>query len=225
MKRMMIPALLALVGAGPALHAQQPRMGLALNLAFPTGMFRNTDYPALALIPANRYESAQKEGYDLGLGGQFTLSFPIDPKFAFRLNINGMVTNGSNTVVGFNEKGDYRKVNLQHQIWSVGGEMQFFTESAFRHRGTYFLAGLSGDFERFDRSFGNFDWDNYLDDVDTTRKSRLGGTFGIGHTFGYDAGTRFTLEAVYHKTLTGNDETKADPPSTDFVRLSFGVVF
>ena len=225
MKRMMLPALLALVGTGPALHAQQPRMGVALNVAFPTGKFRNIDYPALAVIPADRYESAQKEGYDLGVGGQFTISFPVDPHLAFRLNINGMVTNGSNTVVGFNAAEDYRKINLQHQIWSIGGELQFFTQSAFRHRGTYFLAGLSGDFERFDRSFGDFEWDNYFDEVDTTRKSRLGGTIGIGHTFGFDAGTRFTLEGVFHKTLTSKDETKGDPPSTDFIRVSFGVVF
>ena len=39
------------------------------------------------------------------------------------------------------------------------------------------------------------------------------------------AGTRFTLEATYHKSLTGNDATQGDPPSTDFVRVSFGWVF
>ncbi len=228
MKRMMmIPALLVLIGTGSALQAQQPRMGLALSLGFPTGAFRSTDYPALGTFPADRYESAQREGYDLGLGGQFTISFPVDPKLAIRLNFNGMVTDGSNTVVGTNALGDYRKVNLQHQIWSLGGEMQFFTQSAYRHRGTYFLAGLAADFERFDRSFGdlnnNYDYNGY--DVDTTRKSRLGGNFGIGHTFGYDAGLRFTLEATFHKTLTGNDEVKGDPPSSDFVRISFGCVF
>jgi hypothetical protein len=223
---MMIPALLALLGTGSTLPAQQARVGVALSLGFPTGAFHSAEYPALGILPLDRYESAQREGYDLGLGGQFTISFPVESKLAIRLNFNGMVTSGSNTVLGTNADGDYRKVNLQHQIWSIGGELQLFTQSAYRHRGTFFLAGLSGDFERFDRSFGNFDSYNYYDDnVDTTRKSRLGGTLGIGRTFGFDAGTRFTLEATYHKSLTGNDATQGDPPSTDFVRVSFGWVF
>jgi len=48
---------------------------------------------------------------------------------------------------------------------------------------------------------------------------------GIGHSFGYDAGMRFNLEATFHKTLTGNDVGAGDPPSTDFVKLGFGWVF
>ena len=86
------------------------------------------------------------------------------------------------------------------------------------------------DFERFERTFGDFDDYDYYDywhndDIDTTRKSRLGGNFGIGHTFGFDAGVRFTMEATFHKTLNGNDSANDDPPNTDFVRLSFGCVF
>lgn len=101
--------------------------------------------------------------------------------------------------------------------------MQVFTQSAFRHRGLFFLVGVAADFERFERSFD--DLDSEWASIDTVRKSRLGGNIGLGHTFGYDAGTRFTFEATYHKTLTGNDAAKGDPPSTDFVRISFGWVF
>ena len=212
MKRMMVPALLVLLGTGSSLSAQEPRFGMALSLGLPTGEFRNTDYPALH----------QKEGYDLGLGGQFTMSFPVDPKIAIRVNLGGMITDGSNTAPGF------EKINLRHSMFSLGGDLQIFTESAYRHRGTYFLAGLSADFEKFERTFGDFSDNNYdynSDYIDTTRKSRLGGNFGIGHTFGYNAGLRFTMEATYHKTLTGNDSAKNDPPSTDFVRLSFGCIF
>jgi hypothetical protein len=88
------------------------------------------------------------------------------------------------------------------------------------------VAGLSVDFEQFDRSFGDLNssyYNNY--NVDTTRKSRLGASGGIGHSFGYDAGMRFTLEATFHKTLTGNDVNAGDPPSTDYVKLGFGFVF
>ena len=66
-------------------------------------------------------------------------------------------------------------------------------------------------------------YNNY--NVDTTRKSRLGGSLGIGHSFGYDAGLRFTMEATFHKTLTNHDVDAGDPPSTDFVKLGFGFVF
>ncbi len=80
---------------------------------------------------------------------------------------------------------------------------------------------MSADFERFDRSFGTPN----VDFTDTTRKSRLGGTVGLGHSFGVDALGRFTMEAAYHKTLTGNSSSAGDPPSTDFVKVSLGWVF
>ncbi len=136
---------------------------------------------------------------------------------SIRLNLSGHAVDGSNTAPG------YDAINLRHYMFSVGGDLQIFTVSAHRHRGTYFLAGVSADFERFDRSFD--DIGDPWSDVDTTRKSRLGGNVGIGHTFGYDAGVRFNLEATFHATLNGKDEAKGEPPSTDFVRLSFGFVF
>jgi len=212
MKKLHLP-ILALLLAGPALQAQSghPRFGFALNLAFPTGEFRTKTYPATHDITV-----PQVEGYDVGLGGQFTISFPLQQGVAMRLNFGGQATNGSNTAP------PYEKINLQHSIFSVGGEMQFFLNgSAARHQGSYFLFGPSADFERFDRS--------RFDDVDTDpeyteRKSRLGGTIGFGHTFGYQAG-RFTLEVGYHKTLSGHDAAKGEPPSADFMKVSLGWVF
>ncbi len=53
----------------------------------------------------------------------------------------------------------------------------------------------------------------------------MGGSLGFGHSFGYDAGLRFTLEATYHKTLTSHDVDAGDPPATDFVKVGFGFVF
>ncbi len=220
MKRMMLPALLALVGTGSALHAQQPRMGVMLNLVLPTGDFNN--HGGLAQYPNDPAFYPYSQGFDVGLGGQFTISFPVDPKLAIRLNFGGLVTDGT-------YRDDYpNKLNLRHSMFSVGGDLQIFTQSAFRHRGTYFLAGISADFERFENSTGDFN--SYWNDayVDTTRKSRMGGNFGIGHTFGFDAGTRFTLEATYHTTLTGRDVDTSSPGvtrSTDFVRVGFGWVF
>jgi len=222
MRRMMVPAMLALIATGTTLSAQQPRFGVGLNLVLPVGSFNSQDGSAFDNLN-NPYRFSQ--GYDLGLGGQFTISFPVDPKFAIRLNLSGHSVDGSNTAPG------YDKINLRHTMFSVGGDLQIFTQSAYRHRGTYFIAGVSADFERFERTFGSFN-DNYYDyssdQVDTTRKSRLGGNFGIGHTFGYDAGIRFTLEATYHTTLTGRDVDTEIPGvmrSTDLLRLSFGWVF
>lgn len=207
-----VPLFLALALAAPDLQAQaSPRLGFALNLAFPTGEFRSKTYPPTADVLAS-----QTEGYDIGLGGQFTLSFPLDQAVALRLNFGGQVTNGSNTAPG------YEKLDLQHNIFSIGTEFQFFVNgSARRHRGTYFLLGPSADFERFD--VGRHD-DYDFDAEFTERKSRLGANFGIGHTFGLEA-ARFTFEATFHKTVSGNDRAKGDPPNADFVKVSFGWVF
>ncbi|MFN8010414.1 MAG: hypothetical protein U0P81_03325 [Holophagaceae bacterium] len=211
MKTTLIPCL-ALALAAPGLQAQSsPRFGFALNLAFPTGEFRSKTY-----APTPDVLTSQTEGYDVGLGGQFTLSFPIDRGVALRLNFGGQVTNGSNTAPG------YEKLDLQHSIFSIGGEFQFFVNgSAQRHRGTYFLMGPSADFERFDVG-RHGDYDFHADSSE--RKSRMGATIGIGHSFGMEA-SRFTFEAAFHKTLSGNDLAKGEPPSADFVKVSFGWVF
>jgi hypothetical protein len=191
-------------------------MGFSLNLLFPTGEFANKSYPAYFSPSAGYVIPPQKETYDVGLGGSFTISFPMDRTLALRLNLSGSAENGTNRAPG------ETTINLRHSQFNLGGELQIFPQgTAFRHRGLYFVAGLSADFETFDRSFG----DPLYDYTDTTRKSRLGATGGLGHSFGYDAGMRFTLEATFHKTISGNDVNAGDPPSTDFLKVAFGFVF
>jgi hypothetical protein len=205
--------------SGSALKAQSPHMGFSLNLTVPTGAFNSTTYPANTspFDQAPALGVPQRESFDAGLGGGFTVSFPTDRNLAIRLNLSGSSENGTNRAPG------YASVNLRHSIFSVGGDLQIFPQgTAFRHRGLYFVAGLSADFEQFSVSQGN---DPYYIPDSSSSKSRLGGTLGLGHSFGYDAGMRFTLEATFHKTLTGNDVNSGNPPSTDFVKLGFGFVF
>jgi len=210
---LLLPLILA---SGSALKAQTPHMGFSLNLLFPTGDFASTTYPAYYSPSAGRIIPPQKETYDVGLGGSFTVSFPMDRNLAIRLNLSGTAENGTNRAPG------EATINLRHSQFNLGGDLQIFPQgTAYRHRGLYFVAGLSADFEQFDRSFG----DPLYDYTDTTRKSRLGGSAGIGHSFGYDSGMRFTLEATFHKTLTGHDVSAGDPPSSDFLKLGFGFVF
>jgi len=210
---LVIPLILA---SGSALKAQSPHYGFSLNLTVPTGGFASTTYPAY-IDAFNNLVPPQKETYDVGLGGTFTASFPMDRNLAIRLNLSGSSEDGVNRAPGYSD------LNLRHSIFSLGGDLQIFPQgTAFRHRGLYFLAGLSADFERFDASYGSDP--TYYPDY-TTNKSRLGGSVGIGHSFGYDAGMRFTLEATFHKTLTGKPVDAGDPPSADFVKLGFGFVF
>ena len=215
MQILKLSALTLAIGATSALMAQEPHLGFGINLGFPTGDFRSKTYPPTVAVPVQ-----QLDGYDVGLGGQMTISFPVDPTFAFRLNFNSMSTSGTNTASG------YRDLTLKHELFGIGGEMQFFLSGgALRHRGTFLLLGASADFERFDRSDSTTSswWGNTS--TDTTRKSRLAGTAGIGHSFGYGGDTRFNLEVTFHKTLTGNDIARQEPPSADFVKVSFGWVF
>ena len=210
---LVLPLILA---SGSALKAQNPHMGFSLNLLLPSGDFASKTYPSYFSPSAGRTIPPQKETYDVGLGGSFTVSFPMDRALAIRLNLSGSGESGTNRAPG------ETTINLHHSMFSVGGDLQIFPQgTAYRHRGLYFVAGLSADFEQFDRSFG----DPLYDYTDTTRKSRLGGTLGIGHSFGYDSGTRFTMEATFHKTLNANDVSAGNPPSTDFVKLGFGFVF
>lgn len=210
---LLLPLLLA---SGGALRAQSPHIGFSLNLLFPTGEFSSKTYPAYYSPSAGYTIPPQKETYDVGLGGSFTVSFPVDRSLAIRLNLSGSAENGTNRAPG------ETTINLRHSQFNLGGDLQIFPDgTAYRHRGLYFVVGLSADFEQFDRSFG----DPLYDYTDTTRKSRMGGSIGLGHSFGYGAGARFTLEATFHKTLTSHDVEAGDPPATDFVKVGFGFVF
>lgn len=207
-----LPALLLALTFGASLQAQHsPQVGFAVNLSFPTGGFSSTTYPPDAYV-----STPQTESYDVGIGAQFTLSFPVDPHVAVRLNVADQSTSGRNTAPG------YDSINLRHNLFSIGGDAQFFTapDGALYHQGFYVLGGLSADFERFDRSFGDPNWDYTA----TSRKSRLGGVVGIGHSFG-GPGPRFTIEGAFHKTLNACNVNAGDPPATDFAKLSLGMTF
>lgn len=215
-RAILLTALPLLLASGGALRAQSPHMGFSVNILFPTGEFNSKSYPPYYSPSAGYVIPTQTEGYDLGLGGTFYLSFPVDQSLALRMSFSGAAENGTNTAPG------EATINLRHSEFNLGGELEIFPNgTAYRHRGLYFLAGVSADFEQFDRSFG----DPGYDYTNTTRKSRMGATGGIGHSFGYDAGARFTLEFTFHKTITGNNANAGDPPNTDYMRLGLGWVF
>ncbi|MDR3683724.1 MAG: hypothetical protein P4L11_08345 [Geothrix sp.] len=214
---LVVPLILA---SGSILRAQSAHYGLNLNVTLPTGAFNSTTYPAYTspFTQSGPLDVPQRETYDVGLGANFTASFPVDRTLAIRLNVGYTSETGTNSAPG------YSSLSLQHSMFNVGGDLQIFPQGgAYRHRGFYFLAGLSADFEQFSYSGSGADPAYFPDG--SANKSRLGGTIGVGHTFGYDAGMRFNLEASFHKTLTGNDVNAGDPPSTDFVKLGFGIVF
>ena len=211
-------ATFALVLAlGIPLAAQDPHFGLGLSLAIPTGGFNRTDYAAGGPgVPAST------ESYDSTLGGQFTVSFPVAKALALRLDVYGQTSSGRNDAPGF------VSYNLQHQLFSLGGEAQFFPGpgDAYRHRGAYLLGGLSVDFERFSSSYGNPDWSGSRVD-----RTRLGGLAGYGYSFRPFGRWRSNAEVAFHKTLGGyssGDQPAPDGPATppaDFLRLTYGVVF
>lgn len=214
-RALLLTALPLILASGSALQAQTPHFGFSLNLLFPTGDFNNKTYPPYVDTYGNLVPT-QKEGYDLGLGGTFFMSFPVDRSLALRMSFSGAANSGTNTAPG------QATINLRHSEFNLGGEMEIFPNgTAYRHRGIYFLGGISADFEQFDRSFG----DPLYDYTDTTRKSRMGATVGFGHSFGYDAGARFNLEFTFHKTISGNNTDAGDPPSTDYLKLGLGWVF
>ena len=206
----------ALVCAG-VLQAQSPNYGLSIFLTIPSGRFAETKYEEIIEgVPA-----IATEGYDIGIGGNFTLSFPLQKTLAFRLGFGGMSTRGTSTMLGEDT------IFLRHTLFSLSGEFQIFFDDAYKHRGTYAIAGVSGDFEKYERSFDD-DWDDRRNDwyreVDVTRKNRLAGNVGIGHTF-YGGDVKFTTEITYHSTLTNKDVTLGNPIPADFVRISFGLTF
>jgi hypothetical protein len=208
--------LLSMTLAAPALEAQRPYIGFGLNLAVPVGGFRSSSYP-MGTLP----ETYEQEGYDAGLGAQFTVSIPLDPVVAFRVELAGQSVTGTNTLAG------YETIHLRHELFGISGQVQIFPAlGAMRHKGFYLLGGLSADFERFDRSYdSNWEHNDYYDDYTTERASRMGGLVGFGHAFGYNGGGRFTWEVAFHKTLSGHDQAKQEPIAADYLRLGVGFVF
>jgi hypothetical protein len=209
--RRVLSLALALTAIG-SLQAQSPRFGIYFNLGVPSGEFREKIY-----APTTDVTEPQIEGYDVGLGGQFTMSFPLQKNLAFRVGLGGMSTEGTNTASG------YETIYLRHTMLSITGEIQLFFNDAYRHRGTYFLAGISADYERFERSTDDY-WDSWSDPW-ATRKNRLGGIVGIGHSFYGASDIKFTTELSYRSTLTGDDPLRQEPHATNLIKVSFGFVF
>lgn len=208
-------SILLLPAAAVPLAAQTPNLGVAVNVCVPTGGFNNTNYA-----------DGSSEGYDTNLGAQFTLSFPVDRNFALRLNVGGVTFTGDGNLAGMDYRDPTATVhgNLQDSMWSVGGEAQlFFADgNAMRHVGSYFIGGLSLDFERF--SWSQFNDPNFYPDA-VTNKTRLGADVGFGHSFRGVGRWRWTLEGVYHTTLTNADTNAGDPPASSFVKVSVGMIF
>ena len=217
MEKARIATITLALALGFPLAAQEPHFGLGLSLAIPTGAFSSTSYPA-----GGPGVPAATESYDNTLGGQFTVSFPMNKALAIRLDVYGQTTSGENDAPG------YLSYNLQHELLSLGGEAQFFPQpgDAYRHRGAYLLGGLSADFERFTSSYGNPDWSG-----SSINRTRLGGLVGAGYSFRPFGRWRTNAEVAFHKTLGGYDTTTAPSsyapatPPAGFLRLTYGVVF
>lgn len=214
MRRTLLPTLALALALPAAAQAQSPRFGVALNILVPTGEFSQTTYGTSpsGIAPA-------KEGYDTGLGAQFWITFPASRSVAFRLNFSGSSNDGT-----YDDPGVVH-YNARQTMFSIGTELQIFLqEGAFSHKGSYLFGGVAADFERFDLGYG--DLNNYYyssDIVDTSRKTRLGGNFGFGHSFGYGSGIKFNLEVGYHATL--QERRAGDPPKSNAVKIGFGMVF
>ncbi len=203
------------LASATALRAQEPHIGFSIDLVNPVGDFSSKTYPATANVLA-----PQTEAYDVGLGVGFTVSFPLERAVAIRMNINANSNDGKNTAPGYNT------IDIRHTMFSVGGDIQIFPgQGAYRHRGFYFLGGVSADFESFQQRDPNLYY-NYYDEYYTTdRKSRMGAQVGFGHSFGGDAGARFTLEVTYHTSISAHDVAAGDPPATSYAKVGFGWVF
>ena len=210
-------ALVSLLALGAPLAAQEPHFGLGISLSVPTGAMNGTNYP-----PSGNVTSPAHESYNSTLGGQFTVSFPMDLKTALRLDVYGEGSNGTNTAPG------YVDVDLHHSLLSIGGEFQVFPGmgSAERHRGGYLVGGLSMDLERFSSDLG-YPY-GYSASTDVTR---LGGLVGVGYSFRPYRGWHSNVEVDFHKTLTGTDAgtgaASGTPgtPASDSLRFTYGIIF
>jgi hypothetical protein len=221
MRRFHLLSLMALaLASSTALRAQEPHIGFTIDLVNPVGDFSSKTYPSY-YDSNNNLVPNPKETYDVGLGVGFTVSFPVERSLAIRMNLNANSNEGKNTAAG------YSTIDIRHTMFSVGGDIQIFPgQGAYRHRGFYFIGGLSADFESFQQRDPNYYYSYYYDNYYTTdRKSRMGGSIGFGNSFGGDAGARFTLEVTYHTSLNDHDTSAGDPPATSFVRAGFGWVF
>jgi len=209
MKHWILAGTILVLAAGRPLAAQEVHYGVGLITGVPTGALSGSSYP-----------DGSRETYDPGFGAQFTASWPLDRALALRLNLSGITFYGTGTAP---QTFDW---NLRESVFSVGGEAEVFMQdgSAPRHLGTYLIGGLHADFERFSAS----DYNPSFFSATTVNKTRLAATAGIGHTFRSYGRPRWSLEAAYHKTLTGTDSDNGAGvgfPAADYLKLYVGLAF
>ena len=203
-------ALLLMLGA--PLAAQEIRYGVNFSLDAPTDAFNNTTYGANSLS-----NSPTTVSYNSGAGVEFLVYQELSRAVALRYSV------GYTTFTGSANSGGYYSLNIQDQMFSLGLAGQFFLGGgdAGRQSGTYLLAGAQVDFENFDTSFGD---PNY-DPSSSINKTRVGAILGVGHTFRSRWGLRYVLEGAYHKTLTNDNVNAGDQPAADFLKFSFGFIW
>jgi hypothetical protein len=216
--------LLASVLLACPLWAQDAYMGVALTYATPQGAFANSSFPAnpssgyLAILPGTGFfptvlmgTPATTQGYNAGVGLQVTRSVPVDRTWAIRADASMFTFSGSATAP------NYPSVGLKAGLATIGCDALAFLGdgNAFQYQGTYLFGGLSLDIGMYNSA--------YMDSWDTGTSTRLGATVGIGHSFKVSDYRRYSLEAAYHTTLSGTGTT--DPPSSDLISISVGMIF
>lgn len=213
MRNWILAATTLALAAGVPLAAQGANLGLAVTLGVPTGQLNRTSYP-----------DGSYEGYNSALGMQFTASFPVDRTLALRVNANGMNFQG-NAYDPTQPPVGGRTFSSAYSIFTLGGDAQIFLGdgNAMRHTGTYLIGGLGADFEHFDYS------SDYNYAYSSISKTRMGLDVGLGHSFRYYGRWRWTLEATFHKTLTGESTgdsiSNTGLPSADFFKVAWGMIF
>ena len=216
MKRHILAGTALMVMLGSPLAAQEVRYGIAVSLDAPTGAFNNTTY-------GNTYPSngPTTVSYNSGAGVDFWICQDLNRTVGLRYNLGFATFTGTSNAPD-SGYGAF-SLNTQDQMFTLGMAGQFFVAGgdAGRQSGTYLLAGLSVDFENFNASFGD---PNY-DPTSSVNKTRLAGTVGIGHTFRSRWGGRYVLEGAYHKTLTADNTASGDQAAADFLKFTFGFIF
>ena len=206
MKKVLLSITALALASGMPLAAQTPHFGLGVIVGTPTGALNSTSYP-----------DGSAETYNTGFGAQFTMSWPVDRNLALRLNVSGITFDGTGSAP------HTYNWNVQDSVFSLGGEAELFLAdgNAERHLGTYLIGGVHSDFERFSAS----DYDPTYFAATTVNKTRFAATVGLGHTFRSYGRYHWTLEAAYHKTLTGtdsNDLAGVGFPASDYLKFYAG---
>jgi len=209
MKTWILAATALALTTGAPLAAQTPNFGLGVIVGTPTGALSSTSYP-----------DGSSEAYNSSLGAQFTMSWPVERNLALRLNASGITFDGTGSAP------QTYNWNVQDSVFSLGCEAELFLPdgNVERHLGTYLIGGLHTDFERFSAS----DYDPTYFAATTVNKTRLAATVGLGHTFRAYGRYHWTLEAAYHKTLTGtdsNDLAGVGYPASDYLKFYAGFAF